>query len=163
MFFKFEYLSVIIFVDRNPATVEFDCDFFAFSEKKNSLSLSWFHPWLTRLDRMDKQSGWNNLCIDLAKLKSGLRIFFSRTSQGQNALPRLGLEPGLNTHVKSSTLYGRPYGHKSKFFWLDGLLLLFCIIMGLRSASSAITAGGFVGSSTGNRSAKLSRALPAKK
>ena len=34
MFFKFEYLSVIIFVDRNPATVEFDCDFFAFSEKK---------------------------------------------------------------------------------------------------------------------------------
>ena len=34
MFFKFEYLGVIIFVDRNPAMVEFDCDFFAFSEKK---------------------------------------------------------------------------------------------------------------------------------
>ena len=31
----------------------------------------------------------------------------------------------------------RLYGHKSKFFRLDGLLL-FCIIMGLRSASSAI-------------------------
>ena len=29
------------------------------------------------------------------------------------------------------------YGRTSKFFWLDGLLL-FCIIMGLRSASSAI-------------------------
>ena len=39
----------------------------------------------------------------------------------------------LTTHVKSSTLYGRT----SKFFRLDGLLL-FCIIMGLRSASSAI-------------------------
>ena len=39
----------------------------------------------------------------------------------------------LTTHVKSSTLYGRT----SKFFRLDGLLL-FCIIMGLRSVSSAI-------------------------
>ena len=39
----------------------------------------------------------------------------------------------LTTHVKSSTLYGRT----SKFFRLDGLLL-FCIIIGLRSASSAI-------------------------
>ena len=39
----------------------------------------------------------------------------------------------LIKHVKSSTLYGRT----SKFFRLDGLLL-FCIIMGLRSASSAI-------------------------
>ena len=37
--------------------------------------------------------------------------------------------------------YGRTvvwvYGRTTKFFWLDGLLL-FCIIMGLRSASSAI-------------------------
>ena len=34
----------------------------------------------------------------------------------------------------------RSYGRKSKFFQLDGLLLVlpFCIIMGLRSASSAI-------------------------
>ena len=39
----------------------------------------------------------------------------------------------LTTHVKSSTLYDRT----SKFFRLDGLLL-FCVIMGLRSASSAI-------------------------
>ena len=46
----------------------------------------------------------------------------------------------LTTHVKSSTLYGRSYGRKSKFFRLDGLLLPFCIIMGLRSASSAIIA-----------------------
>ena len=38
-----------------------------------------------------------------------------------------------------STLYGRPYGHKSKFFQLDGLPLPFCTIMGLHSASSAIT------------------------
>ena len=59
-FFKFEYLCLFIFVARNPATVEFDCDFFAFSEKKNSLSLLWFHPWLIRLDRMNKQRGWNN-------------------------------------------------------------------------------------------------------
>ena len=28
-------------------------------------------------------------------------------------------------------------GHTSKFFWLDGLLV-FCLIMGLRSASSVI-------------------------
>ena len=96
--------------------------------------------------------------------KSGARIFFSRTSQGHNALPRPGLEPGssdsepsalttgqsrgvgvpavqLTTHVKSSTLYGhtvvRTYGLTFKFFQLDGLLLFF-IIMGLRSASSAI-------------------------
>ena len=44
----------------------------------------------------------------------------------------------LTTHVKSSTLYGlRSYGRTSKFFRLDGLLQ-FCIIMGLRSASSAL-------------------------
>ena len=47
----------------------------------------------------------------------------------------------LTTHVKSSTLYGctvvQSYGRTSKFFRLDGLLL-FCIIMGLSSASSAI-------------------------
>ena len=47
----------------------------------------------------------------------------------------------LATHVKSSTLYGRmvvrSYGRTSKFFRLDGLLL-FYIIMGLRSVSSAI-------------------------
>ena len=43
----------------------------------------------------------------------------------------------LAAHAKSSTLYGRSYGRTSKFFRLDGLLL-FCIIMGLRSASSAI-------------------------
>ena len=36
------------------------------------------------------------------------------------------------THVKSSTSYGRT----TKFFRLDGLLL-FCIVMGLRSVSSA--------------------------
>ena len=43
----------------------------------------------------------------------------------------------LATHAKSSTLYGRSYGRTFKFFRLDGLLL-FCIITGLRSASSAI-------------------------
>ena len=43
----------------------------------------------------------------------------------------------LTTHVKSSILYGRSYGRKSKFFRLDALLL-FCIIMGLCSASFAI-------------------------
>ena len=84
MFFKFEYSCVFIFFDRNLATVAFDCDFFAFSEK-NSHSLLWLLSWLTWLDRMNKQRGWN------------------------------------------------------------------------------ITAGRFVGSSTGNCSAKWSRALPAKK
>ena len=62
----------------------------------------------------------------------------------------------LTRHVKSSTFYGRTvvqlygrtvvqsygrtaiqlYSHTTKFFQLDGLLLL-CIIMGLRSVSSA--------------------------
>ena len=37
----------------------------------------------------------------------------------------------LAAHAKSSTLYRCPYGHKSKLFRLDGLLL-FCITMGLR-------------------------------
>ena len=40
----------------------------------------------------------------------------------------------LAAHAKSSTLYGRT----TKFFRLDGLLL-FRIVMGLRSASSAIS------------------------
>ena len=48
----------------------------------------------------------------------------------------------LAAHAKSSTLYGctvvRSYGRATKFFRLDGLLL-FRIVMGLRSASSAIT------------------------
>ena len=44
----------------------------------------------------------------------------------------------LAAHAKSSTLYGQSYGPKSKFFQLDGSLL-FCIITGLRSASSAIS------------------------
>ena len=43
----------------------------------------------------------------------------------------------LAAHAKSSTLCGWSYRRTSKFFWPDGLLL-FCIIMGLRSASSAI-------------------------
>ena len=43
----------------------------------------------------------------------------------------------LAAHAKSSTLYGRSYGRTFKFFRLDELLL-FCIIMGLRSASFAI-------------------------
>ena len=87
-------------------------------------------------------------------------------SQGHNTLPWPGLELGssdsepsalttgqsrgigvptiqLTMHVKSSTLYSptviQSYGCTTKFFWLDGLLL-FCIIMGLRSASSAINA-----------------------
>ena len=95
--------------------------------------------------------------------------FFSRTSQGHNALPRPGLKPGssdsepnaLTTALLDKAValacpwYSWPrmlkvapctvgrtivrsYGHMSKFFRLDGLLLPFCIIMGLRSASSAI-------------------------
>ena len=31
----------------------------------------------------------------------------------------------LAAHAKSCTLYGRRYGHKSKFLRLDGLLLFF--------------------------------------
>ena len=51
----------------------------------------------------------------------------------------------LTTHVKNSTLYShtviRSYSCTSKFFWLEGLLL-FCIIMGLCSASSTIILSG---------------------
>ena len=43
----------------------------------------------------------------------------------------------LAAYAKRSTLYGRSYGRRSKFFRLDGLLR-FCIIMRLRYASSAI-------------------------
>ena len=43
----------------------------------------------------------------------------------------------LAAHAKRSTLYGQSYGRTSKIFRLDGSLLFF-IIMGLRSASSAI-------------------------
>ena len=47
----------------------------------------------------------------------------------------------LAAHAKRSTLYGRTivqsHGRTAKFFRLDGLLLLY-IVMGLRSASSAI-------------------------
>ena len=41
-------------------------------------------------------------------------------------------------HAKSSTLYGRSHSCTSIFFQLDRLLL-FCIIMGPPSASSAIS------------------------
>ena len=105
-----------------------------------------------------------NYFIDLTKLKSGARIFFSGTSQGHNTLPWPGLEPGssdwepsaLTTGLLNKAVvlacprYSWPlmlkvapctviwlYDRTSKFFWLDGLLL-FCIIMGLRSVSSAI-------------------------
>ena len=43
----------------------------------------------------------------------------------------------LAAHAKSSTLCGWLYCCTSKFFWPVGLLI-FCIIMGLHSASSAI-------------------------
>ena len=44
--------------------------------------------------------------IDLAKPKSGARIFFSRTSQGHNALPRPGLELGSSDSEPSALTTG---------------------------------------------------------
>ena len=44
--------------------------------------------------------------IDLAKAKSGARIFFSCTSQGHNALPRPGLEPRLSDSEPSALTTG---------------------------------------------------------
>ena len=93
--------------------------------------------------------------------KRSSHFFFFCLSPGHNTLPQPGIEPGFSnsepsalttgqscsigvpvvqliTHVKSSTLYYWSYSHKSKFFQLDGLLLPFCIIKGLCSASSAI-------------------------
>ena len=45
MFFKFEYSCVFIFVDRNPATVAFDCDSFAFSQKAHYHFYNSIHGW----------------------------------------------------------------------------------------------------------------------
>ena len=107
-----------------------------------------------------------NIQIQLKSLKAELAFFSPHVSRAQRLGPartrtrvvRLGAQctdhwttgqsrgvgvsaVQLTTHVKSSTLYGRTvvrsYGRTSKFFRLDGLLL-FCIIMGLRSASSAM-------------------------
>ena len=101
------------------------------------------------------------LNIDSAKPKSGACIFFSCTSQGHNALPRPGLEPGLSDLEPSALTtglldkavalvclwYSWPRMLKVapcmvvqlyiQIFRLDGLLL-FCIIIGLCSVSSAI-------------------------
>ena len=52
MFFKFEYSCVFTFVDRNPATVAFDCDFFAFSEKTH------YHFY-------DSTHGWTNNVVEI--------------------------------------------------------------------------------------------------
>ena len=85
-------------------------------------------------------------------LKAELAFFFPHVTRAQRLAPArtrtwvVRLTAQLTTHVKSSALYGRSYGptvvrsygRKSKFLRLDGLLLPFCIIMGLRSASSAI-------------------------
>ena len=92
----------------------------------------------------------------IAKPKSGARIFFFRTSQGQNDLPRPGLEPRSSDSKPSAPTTGLPnkavalmcpryswprllkvapctvvrsYGRTSKFFPRDGLLR-YCIIMG---------------------------------
>ena len=43
--------------------------------------------------------------MDLVKPKSGARIFFSRTSQGHNVLPRPGLEPGSSDLEPSALDY----------------------------------------------------------
>ena len=56
MFFKFEYSFVIIFVDRNPAAVEFDCDFFAFSEKK--LTITFMIPPMADMAGPYEQTTW---------------------------------------------------------------------------------------------------------
>ena len=45
---------------------------------------------------------FTKLPLDLAKPKSRARIFFSRTSQGHNALPRPGLGPGSSDSEPSA-------------------------------------------------------------
>ena len=96
--------------------------------------------------------------IDLAKPESGACIFFPTQlvpARTRTRIVRLGAQctdhwtteqsrgigvPAvqLTTHVKSTPCtVVLSYGRTSKFFRFDGLLL-FCIIMGLRSASSAI-------------------------
>ena len=60
--------------------------------------------------------------MDLTKPKSGVHIFFP------TCLESCGVDVPvvqLAAHAKSSTLYTwLSYGHKSKFFWLDGLRVL---------------------------------------
>ena len=48
----------------------------------------------------------DNIYIDLAKPKNGARIFFSRTSQGHNALPWPGLGPGSSASEPSALTTG---------------------------------------------------------
>ena len=63
MFFKFEYSCLVfIFVDRNPTTVAFDCDSFAFSEKTH------YHFY-------DSTLGWTNSVVEILQREvSGARV-----------------------------------------------------------------------------------------
>ena len=45
MFFKFEYSYMFVFVDQNPATVTFDCNFFAFWKNTRCHFYNSTHGW----------------------------------------------------------------------------------------------------------------------
>ena len=59
MFFKFEYSSVSIFVDRNTATVAFDCDFFALLEKTHYHFYDSTHGWTDNVvEILQREVSW---------------------------------------------------------------------------------------------------------
>ena len=105
--------------------------------------LLFFHSSL--LERKEEESIWHPGTSVIT-----LSCIFYKHGNKLSIAHRLGDSSQCQSHqnhqflsvdclFRNYTLYGRSYGRKSKFFRLDGLLLPFCIIMGLRSASSAIT------------------------
>ena len=91
-----------------------------FSQRELWLPLSWLHAKCLQSVWMIHKY-WNSYKNVLIILK---RFFHYVMAEIVPAVQ-------LVTHAKSSTWYGCPYGHKSKFFRLDGLLL-FRVLMGLR-------------------------------
>ena len=72
----------------------------------HALAKRTFNP-LTPMSDQDRISLYNNIQIQ-PSLKAELAFFFSRTSQGQNALPRPGLEPGSSDSKPSALTIGLP-------------------------------------------------------
>ena len=113
-----------------------------------------YHCWMKH--KRHENQGNDHRLVKLVILNKVELAFFSRTSQGQNALPRPGLEPGSSDSKPSALTTGLPnkavalmcpryswprvlkvapctvvrsYGRTSKFFPRDGLLR-YCINMG---------------------------------
>ena len=79
MFFKFEYSCVFIFVDRNPATVAFDCDFFAFSTSDKGRKILYTDSILPTEKKINRLPTWTaiiNICFQKEEIRRAFCIFF---------------------------------------------------------------------------------------